>query len=135
MPSYGILGAGGKLQYSTLPVSVYNDIAGVVHIGGPDATVTDVDISNLQSASVAKEYIPGMYDGGTVEVDINYDHLQWSTLYSLYRTLVGFKILFSDGSNWTFNGYINHFNTDIPLDEQVTSPIGIKVTGKPVFTP
>jgi hypothetical protein len=129
----GMLGAGSKLEVSI--ASVYTLVAGVVGINGPDGTITDVDISNLQSPNVAKEFIPGMYDGGNVELDINFDGTQFSTLWGFYRTMQVWRITFSSGSKWDFSGYLNKLPTEIPLDDKVGAPCSIKVTGKPSFTP
>ncbi len=127
-----VIGAGSKLQVSIS--SSLTDVAEVVSINGPQITFTDVDITNLQSANVFKEFMAGFGDGGTVVLDCNFTAAQMTTLYGMVRVTQVWRVLFSNASKWDFSGYINAISTDIPLDEEINMPISIKVTGKPTYT-
>lgn len=128
-----IQGVGGQLQLNI--ASVLTTVAGVYDVDGPQGTVDDINVSSLQSASAAKEFLPGMFDGGTVQLECRYDHIQWGTLYGTYRVMQAWRILYNDGSKWDFNGYINSMSPKMPLEDEVGSPFSIKISGKPVFTP
>jgi len=127
-----ITGAGGKLQVTI--ASVLTDVAGVYSIKGPDITVDAINVSTLQSTNVFKEFISGFGDGGSVTLECRYTAAQFSTLYGLIRATQVWRVLFSDGSKWDFSGLLTAMSTDIPLEEDVTMPMTIKVTGKPTFS-
>lgn len=128
-----IIGAGAQLQLFT--GGVYTAVAGIVSIGGPHTQVADVDITNLSSPNLFKQFLAGWADGQTVDLEANYDHLAFQGLYTQLRVMNAWKIVFADGSFWGFNGYINAIATDNPLETQVTMPFSIKVSGQPTFTP
>lgn len=126
------LGAGTSLLLNI--TGTYTAIANVISIGGPSVTVNDVDVTVLLSANLFKQFIAGWADGGAVEVDLRYDHLQFATLYTNLRAPNTWRILFPDASKWDFPGYINALSTDVPLEEEIGAPFTIKVSGQPTFT-
>lgn len=127
-----MLGIGGKLQIDLS--GVYTDIAEVTAIGGPQITVADVDVTHLLSANQFKEFLAGWGDGGVLQCEANFTPAQLATLYGQIRVTKAWRMLFSNGSKWDFNGHLNALNTDNPLEEEVSMPFSIKITGKPVFT-
>jgi hypothetical protein len=133
MANNAIVGAGAVLQLSIS--SVYTTITDITAIGGIQGTVGDIEVTNLLSPNVYKEYLPGWGEGGTVSIEANYAKTQFNIMYGVLRTPSAWKIIFSDGSNWVFNGYLNALATDNPEgDEPVASPFTIKITGKPVYS-
>jgi hypothetical protein len=133
MANNAIVAAGAQLQLSIS--SVYTTITDITAIGGVQATVGEVDVTNLLSPNVFKEFLPGWGDGGQVAIEANLAKTQFFILYGILRTPSSWKIIFSDGSNWTFSGFLTALATDNPEgDEPATSPFTIKVTGKPVYS-
>lgn len=132
MPNGAIVGAGAVLQLSI--ASVFTTITDITGLAGPEQSVGDIDVTNLLSPNVFKEYLPGWGEGGVVTIEGNYNHTQAAILYGTIRASQNWKMIFSDATYWTFTGYINAFSMDNPLTEQVTNPFSIKVTGKPVFS-
>lgn len=127
-----IIGVGAKIQVDIS--GTYTDIAEVVSIGGPDITVGDVDVTHLQSANAAKEFIAGLLDGGAVTMEANFTAAQYNTLYGFARSTKSWRITLSNGSKFDFSGHWNALGMQNPLEEEVQMPFTIKVTGKPTFT-
>jgi hypothetical protein len=126
-----LLGAGTTL--GVLSGGSYVAIANVVSIGGPDITVADVDVTVLLSPNLWKQYIPGFKEGGTIQMECRYDHLQFAALFNSLGSAQNYQILFTDGSKFQCPGYLNALSTNIPLEEDVGSPFTLKVSGQPTF--
>lgn len=134
MAALGILGAGGQLQLFI--ASVYTTITGVRSIQGPDGVWHDIDVTWLQSPGRAKEFISGFFDGQTINMECIMVPANVVTLFTTNGGVTGvWRILFSNGSHADFNGYINKFAWENPLEEEVLTPFSIKVSGPVTFTP
>src|SRR5882672_2528425 len=116
-----LLGAGAKYQVNIS--GSYTDIALCKSIDCPEIVADDVDVTVLLSANQFREWIAGFADGGQVTLELQYDHLQFATLYGLFRTPSAFRILFSDASKFDHNGYINSLKPQVPLDKEVMAPV------------
>jgi hypothetical protein len=112
----------------------YTDIAENVEITGPDITVGDVETTHLKSTGQAKTFIPGLVDGGTVQLQGNFVKTKVTLLASFLRATKSWRITFSDGSKWEFSGHINSLGSQAALEDDVQVPFAIKVSGLPVFT-
>ena len=115
-------------------------IASLTNIGGVELSADDVDVTAHDSADNYREFVQGLKDGGSVSIEGNYTHhTSQITLKTLFDAgeasgVVAMKIEFPGAlATWTFNGYINGFSTDAPLDDKLTFSASIKVTGKPVL--
>mgnify|MGYP001549257881 CR=1 FL=1 len=53
---------------------VYAEIEEVVSLSGMGATKPSVEVTNFDSPSLTKEFIPGLAEGETVAVECNYIH-------------------------------------------------------------
>jgi predicted secreted protein len=126
-----IIGAGAQLQLFS---GSYTAVAGVRAIKGPDGQWHPIDVTVLASPSRSKVFLSGFYDGQTVELDIVYDHIQFATLQTQGGVANVWRIVFSDNSKWDFSGFITALATDNPLEDEVTSPMSIKVSGPVTFT-
>lgn len=131
-----IIGYGTTLGYATTQGGSYTAITLVTDLNKPKVSVTDVNVSSLLSTSAAKEFIPGMIEGGEPSFKLLFDKTQEAALYALLRTTYWWKITLADsGSTWVWQGHIKEFGGDaVPMDDKVETSVTIKVTGKPVFT-
>lgn len=127
-----VLGAGAVLQLNQS--GTYGSLANITSIGGPEAECDDVNVTNLTSANMFKEWIAGWADAGLAEMEANFDPATFALIYSQLRIANAWRIILSNGSKWDFTGYLKRIKTDNPLEEQVTAPFAIKITGKPTFT-
>lgn len=125
----------------------YSPIGQVKDIAGPAITRGDVDVSDQDSADGFREFLPGLADGGNVTFTIGFDpqnavHVQGAGVgliadfeqegctigaweYTL-NTCVGTAV-------WTFNGYVNGFTQNTPVEGEHTADLSVKITGKPVL--
>ncbi len=131
-----IIGYGATLGYSTDSGSNYTTVTEVLELDKPEVTVNNVKRSNLSSASAAHEYFAGMLESGEVAFKIAFQKSVEAALYAQMRVTLYWKVTLADsGSTWVFQGHITSFGGGgIPMDDIVTTPIKIKLTGKPVFT-
>jgi hypothetical protein len=133
-----VLGYGTTFQYSLDGGNTYTSIAQCMELQPPDITINDVDITGLLSPNQAKQFRPGLLDGGEVAFKLIFLASVLSALYNqLFNTLY-WKEIYPDGttqgSTWVFQGYIKKFGGEIPVDNNIMCNVTIKVTGKPVFT-
>lgn len=98
------------------------------------------DVTNLQSPSAFREYLPTLLDAGEVSLDGNYlgneDDSQQSfqTMFN-NQTLGAWSIILpSSRGTWTFSAYVSSFDFDLPHDKQATFTAKLKITGAPTFT-
>ena len=115
--------------------SSYVAFVGVTSVSTPDHSVTDVESTDL--VSDAKEYEPGIGDGGKVSFTIKYTDASFTLVTGMRGTVTSFQVLFSDNNGFQFAGYINKVmaKADGP-DKLLVLECEIKVSGDTtVLTP
>lgn len=112
----------------------YSAIPEIKTLAGPTGKIGLNDVSDLDST--AHEFKPQLPDNGDVTLGIFYipSNAVHASLRSAFanRTLKGFRLVFTNDSaatKWDFNGYVVGFNTDMPVDSEVTAQVTIKITG------
>lgn len=119
------------LEHHEAP-DTYTPIARIKSIKPPKITAKDIDSTTLESPDEFDELLPGLANGGELEATLEYEKAKTDTLYALFRIPSTYRIHYSDGSGWTYPGYINEIgDEEIVNGEIVTQTIKIKVTGKP----
>jgi len=111
----------------------WTKLAGVVSVTPPSPEADDIDVSNMDSEEQFKEFEPGWADGGEVEMSIQFDADQASTVYGMFRQKAGYRVTFSNGAKWGVSGYIKSYGDEVEREGIVTTSIKIKVSGKPTF--
>jgi hypothetical protein len=106
-------------------------IAQITNFTIPNQTSTIIDASDLDSND--REFILGLRDNGEATFDINYDvgtgsHAALETAYDS-KALKFFNILFTNGKQMSFNGYITGFEGTGSMDALITASVTIKVSG------
>ena len=136
MASNVTLGFGSNLAYSTDGTS-YTDIAQTVDLEGPSPEVGDVNVTNNDSPSNTKEYVPGMIEPGEQEFTVVYSKTVCAALYGMFGTGVIYfwRETYPDGSKWEYKGYLKSFGTEAPTEDgAIMNTVSIKLTTKPTFT-
>lgn len=128
--SSGMISNGTLLRYDSGGGS-YTTISEVYELSLSGIQVNPVDFSHLNSDDTAREYKPGMIEGGDVTVGINYAETYMATLYGFLRTEKTFRIVAPDSSYWQFAAFISSIGNEYTLDDKITIPITLKITGKP----
>lgn len=119
-----------QVQSGTSYVAIDN----ILTVSTPNLEVGDVEGTVLTSN--AKEFEPGIQDGGSVSFTAKYNDTVFTTLTSLHGTTTGWKVLFSDDNGFGFQGYLKKLSakSDGP-DKLLTLEGEIKVSGEvePIF--
>jgi len=135
-------GYGAVLYYgdsSTVAGSTtWTAVAQVRDITLPTVEADDIDVTNQDSTGGAREYIPGLIEGGECEFELLFKKSAVTAVYALLATQKGWRVTVNDhataDSKWEFDGYVKSFGGEIPLEDPVMCSVTIKVTGKPAFT-
>jgi hypothetical protein len=127
-----VLGYGSKLELIT---GGPTRIARVKTIDGPEEDSSDVDVSSLDSVNSRKDYIPGMIDPSTLELEMWFTKTTFALLKSIMRTIKTWKYTLTDGSVFDFDGYVKTHGPGMELEDGITAACTIKITGDVAFTP
>lgn len=118
----------------------YVDIAEITSLDGPNESVSSLDKTVL--SSTAREYRPGLYDGGEISVGLYFDGAdaehKWLQGRPKARTIHKWRITIPTEPKLTyidFSGFVTEFapGTSGP-DEFVTANVSIKVTGDVTYS-
>lgn len=114
--------------------ATWTKLAGVTEIGGLSFDADDVEVSNMDSPGQWKEFDPGWADAGEVEVTLQFQKAQNTTLFGLFRVPKGFRVVFADGSKWELDGYIKGLGNEVEREGIVSATATLKISGEPTFT-
>ena len=113
-----------------------NVIGEITSISMPELSMTDIDVSSMDSVQNYMEFVGGSVDPGLIDVELNYDKDE----DALVLAAVGdvnetWTITFPDGSSWATNGYINKMGggTSAPNDK-ISRVLSIKCSGVPTHS-
>jgi hypothetical protein len=134
MASAAIAGIGTAIKIDN-GSGVYTTIAEVKDITGPTVTADILEVTNMDSASFFKEYIPTLKDGGEITFDCNWTGAS-STQNQLVtdfsnRTLRLFQIVTTHTSPKTigFSAYITNLGHAFPVADTVKRSVTLRITG------
>lgn len=115
--------------------TVFTEVKEVVSFSGFDGQAAEIDVTHLQST--AKEFIMGLQDFGSFNIDVNYlpddGGQQAMRVAKQARTVRTFKCTFSDGSIAYFNGYVLSNPVSGGVDSKVDASFVIRITGNVQF--
>ena len=111
----------------------FTNFAKLTEIGGISIEADDIETSHMDSPNQFKEFTAGWADAGEVEFTLQFEKAGAAAVWALFRQDKSFRVLFKDGSEWTFNGYLKAFGTEADREGIVTVPCTIKISGEPVF--
>ena len=115
--------------------------AGVMGITPPELAITSIEVTDLDSANFAKEFMAGLVDGGEASLELRFKKAEMTAMFALVRQEKSWKIRFNDGSTGSngstlvFLGFLTKIGPPkAELDKDVTASVSIKATGLPVYT-
>ena len=99
--------------------------------------VNDVQNTQYDATDGYETYEPGTKEPGTITGILNFDKGQVTTVKNAIDsdTTDTFTLTLADGSTLACSGHIKSMGLATPLRESVTIPVGIKLSGKPTWTP
>lgn len=128
-------------QATAATSTTWTSIAQVLDIKPGKIEAKDVDVTVIDSPNQAEQFAPGWANGGEGTIKVQFAKAQQTTLFGLFRTLRGFRVMFNDastqngqGSTLAFDGYIKGIANEIDSKNLVTCELTVKVSGLPVFT-
>lgn len=97
-----------------------------------------IDVTSHQSASMAKEFIPGVVDGVTVDLIANF--LPSNSSQSALKTNLqqpvasgpitsSYVITWANGTTWQFQGFVTKVEPMSKYNDKMTANVTIKITG------
>lgn len=111
-------------------------ISEVVNFSGFDGAAAEIDVTHLEST--AKEFLMGLQDFGTFQLDVNYlpdDPGQVEARAAkASQTKKLFLITFSDNNTAQFQGFVLSASISGGVDSKVDSSMSIRVSGDVTFS-
>jgi len=121
-----------------LAAAITTKIGNVISVSGPTISGDSVEITNHDSSSGFREFLPGLSDGGEITAELHMVKATATATYALIQTALSFKIgigLASVIGTWHCNGHITGFGTEVLAGaDAVTNTLTIKVANQPTFT-
>lgn len=122
---------GTILEVESASAGVYVEVGEFQGWQGPGSSSKEIDVTNMRSA--AKEFVLGLYDGGTFSVDFNrfFTDTGQQRMRALWvaRTVANFKVTFANGTVMSFAGYVQEFSYSGSPDDVVKGKATIRITG------
>jgi len=122
---------------STQAASTDTAIGQLVSVGGPDASVEDIDVTNFDSTNRAREHLEGMIEGGEIKFTAVYAATAQAAIAGILTstsTTKAILIQFEDLGHFHCQGYLNAYGIEPAADKDgVKGSFGWKVSGLPTF--
>lgn len=138
MASAAVPGYGAKLYHGGTTSSSATQITEITSITGPGMDRDAIDVTHLNSASNAREFIAGVFDGGEVTVEMNYDPAD-ATQVILTEAITGtsdpstefvVSLPDTDATEISFTAIPTGFSPNVGgVSEGVTASATLKVSG------
>ena len=138
-----IIGHGKHIAHSADGVT-YSDVAGTIEVNLPERELGAAEITNDDSPDFTKEYMPGMYEPGTVSFTYRYNKTGFAALEAIYQlaTVAAtrgsatkfWKVTLPDGSESTFKGFLTAHNLPVEGEDSPIVEAEIQIVGKMVYT-
>jgi hypothetical protein len=113
----------------------YVEVKEITNFSGFDGQAAEIDVTHLQST--AKEFLMGLQDFGSFNIDVNYLPLDSGQVNmraaKVSRARKGFLAQFSDGSTAEFSGYVLSNPVSGGVDSKVDGSFAIRITGSVTF--
>lgn len=109
-------------------------VAHLTSLGFPDIDVDEIETTSHDSEDGWREYIPGLKDGGAVDIEGNYTSDNAIMSYIDGKEVHEMVITTASGKVVTFNGFLSSFTVELPYDDKEAFSASIKVSGKVAIT-
>ena len=132
--SNAISGVGTVFKRSNMASTpVFSAIAEINSIQGPDKSRETIDVTSLDSTGGYREFIAAFRDAGQVQLEMNFTRDGYLDMNDDFEidTLVDYQIVLPDSGNTTidFSGLVVNLGLAIPMDDKITAPVTIKISG------
>ena len=115
-------------------------VAELTSIGTPSSDIQEVEVTNFDSEDDYREYIMGLLDSGTFDIEGNFIPTDSNGQIAMIsdhqgKTKQAWSIVFPDAGSFTVSGqgYVKTLTLGSTYDGKVTFRATIRVTGKTTF--
>ena len=131
-------GVGTKFQRgsdteSSSAGEVYASIAEINSIDGPNKSRETIDVTSLDSTDGYREFITSFRDSGEVTLEMNFTRDGYDQMNDDFESDSAkmYRIKLPDAGNTTFefSAYVTSLGLGIQMDDKVTAPVTLKITG------
>ena len=120
----------------TLSGATTGTIGKLINIDWSGLVLDDVDKTDFDSVDQYKEYEPGLKEPGELTATLKYDKTLADTILNAINGDASgavsdelFTLTMATGAQLFFRGYLKSLGMAIPMADQDTKPIAIKLTG------
>lgn len=116
----------------------------VISMNGVGMQSSVTELTHLTSDDRAKEKIPGLMDGGQLNLKVNYTEAGMGVLTGTLMPLataestvwerLAWVVQFPSGGQWFFKGFLANLPFDVPEDNRITVDMTVEISGRPEFT-
>lgn len=106
----------------------------ITNVSGPGVSKDSIDVSH-HGGPAFREFVEGLMDGGSVTIEGQMNATAIATMMAEYvkTAATAWTITYPTGMapGWSFDGWLEGFDTGNPVDGKCSFTATIKVTGKP----
>ena len=128
-----ISGEGTLLRRFNTVTKLWENIAEVNSITGPDMSRETIDTTALDTAGGYRTFIPSFKDGGNVDLEMNFTRDEYETMLNDFESkdLQNYEIVFPDDDTTSleFEAFVTNLSLTTPTDDKVTADVTIKISG------
>ena len=139
-----IIGHAKQLSYGDTLVGATTRVFGTREVNLPERELGTAEVTNDDTPDFHKDYIPGLYEPGTVSFTYLYAKSQFAALEAIYQlaTVAAtrasatkfWKVTLPDASTATFKGFLTKHDLPMETEDEVVVEAEIQVVGKITFT-
>jgi hypothetical protein len=112
---------------------VFQTVPDVISISGPDASKSEIDVTDL--ASTAKEFKGGLADFGRMTLEMNY--IPGNAIHTAMRNdfnsgaspVRNWRLAFVNGQRWVFSAYVASFPGNTQGDSVQKASVVLRISG------
>ena len=132
MSTQATAGPGTRLRRWN--AGVWNDVAEIKNINGPNKTKGTIDVTSLSSDSGYREFIGGFIDPGTVSMAMIFRRDTYDIMNTDFESsgLKNYEIVLpdSDVTSFEFLAEVTELGLAITVDDAIMSDVTLKVSGE-----
>lgn len=113
------------------------DLAEITNVSGPGISKDSIDVSH-HGGDQFRQFVEGLMDGGSVTIEGQMNSTAITVFLAEYvkTSSTAWTITYPTGmaEGWSFDGWLEGFDSGNPVDGKCSFTATIKVTGKPTLS-
>jgi len=139
-----IIGYKKKIEFSDTLMGTYVKLAGTININLPERELGTAETTNDDSPGFHKQYIPALYEPGTVTVSYRYGAPGFAAVETLFQLAAVastraaatkfWKVTLPDTTVAAFQGFVTRNNLPLEIEDSPECEFEIQVSGAMTYT-